>query len=129
MIIASGELLPLGVDVTDDGDEKLTVDEIVMDPGQDPAEVIDLSEMKSEVDHVLDSSTSDGSKKLASLLNDRDRTILELRFGLDGKDERTLEEIGKVFGLTRERVRQLENEALEKLRQRNDIDRLKVFIR
>ena len=40
-----------------------------------------------------------------------------LRFGLDGRGEKTLEEIGLQFGLTRERIRQLQNEALERLRE------------
>lgn len=47
----------------------------------------------------------------------RERSILKLRFGLDGGDEKTLEEIGDRFGLTRERIRQLQNEALSKLRR------------
>jgi RNA polymerase primary sigma factor len=62
-------------------------------------------------------------KTLLSLLGDlverlhpRERNILRLRFGLDGGEEKTLEEIGAEFGLTRERIRQLQNEALAKLR-------------
>lgn len=49
-------------------------------------------------------------------LTDRERTIIHLRFGLDGNARRTLEEIGNQFGITRERVRQLQNIALSKLR-------------
>ena len=49
-------------------------------------------------------------------LNDREREVLEMRFGLnDGKDH-TLEEVGKNFGVTRERIRQIEAKALRKLR-------------
>ncbi len=51
-------------------------------------------------------------------LTEREKMILYRRFGLFGNDEMTLEEIGKVVGLSRERVRQLEKEAKTKIRQR-----------
>ncbi|MBM3882006.1 MAG: sigma-70 family RNA polymerase sigma factor [Verrucomicrobia bacterium] len=54
---------------------------------------------------------------LVAKLNPRERAILQHRFGLDGGGERTLEEIGESFGVTRERIRQLQNLALEKLRR------------
>jgi len=54
---------------------------------------------------------------LIERLHPRERNILRLRFGLDGGEEKTLEEIGAEFGLTRERIRQVQNEALAKLRQ------------
>lgn len=49
-------------------------------------------------------------------LEERERKVIILRFGLDGSEAQTLEEIGRVIGLTRERVRQIETSALEKLR-------------
>jgi RNA polymerase primary sigma factor len=49
-------------------------------------------------------------------LTDREKAILAMRFGLNDGVEKTLEEIGKVFGVTRERIRQIESEALKKLR-------------
>ena len=51
-------------------------------------------------------------------LDPREATILRYRFGLDGGGEKTLEEVGKKFGVTRERIRQLQNIALKKLRKR-----------
>jgi RNA polymerase primary sigma factor len=56
--------------------------------------------------------------KLPTLLNvleKREREIIILRYGLDGKKERTLEDVGEMFGITRERIRQLQNLALEKM--------------
>ena len=53
---------------------------------------------------------------LLARLPEREARILRCRFGLDGKDEQTLEELGIEFGLTRERIRQLQNEAFKKLR-------------
>jgi RNA polymerase primary sigma factor len=50
-------------------------------------------------------------------LDDREATILRYRFGLDGGPERTLEEVGEKFGVTRERVRQIQNIALSKMRK------------
>jgi RNA polymerase primary sigma factor len=54
-------------------------------------------------------------RKCLDSLNDRERRVLELRYGLDGGRARTLEEIGVVFNVTRERVRQIESHSLRKL--------------
>jgi RNA polymerase primary sigma factor len=56
-------------------------------------------------------------RELIERLPEREATILRYRFGLDGDDERTLEEVGQRFGVTRERIRQLQNIALNKLRK------------
>ncbi len=48
-------------------------------------------------------------------LPDRERRVIELRFGLLGEQPRTLEEVGRAFGVTRERIRQIENNTLRKL--------------
>ena len=55
--------------------------------------------------------------ELVKTLDQREATILRFRFGLDGGNERTLEEVGEKFGVTRERVRQIQNIALRKLRR------------
>lgn len=56
-------------------------------------------------------------RDLIKTLDERESTILHFRFGLDGGAERTLEEVGREFGVTRERVRQIQNIALKKLRR------------
>jgi len=48
-------------------------------------------------------------------LPERERKVIELRFGLKGEHPRTLEEVGREFGVTRERIRQIENNTLKKL--------------
>ena len=54
---------------------------------------------------------------LLTVLDDRERKIIDARFGLAGQKPRTLEEVGQEFGVTRERIRQLQNIALKKLRR------------
>lgn len=61
-------------------------------------------------------------------LNEREQMILKLRYGLLDERPRTLEEIGQVYKITRERVRQIEDKALQKLRKNSQRDRLKVFL-
>jgi RNA polymerase primary sigma factor len=65
--------------------------------------------------------------ELVNALDDREAEILNLRFGLDGRPPRTLAEVGRRFHVTRERVRQLQNAALHRLRrliQKRDRQRL-----
>src|SRR5439155_1220832 len=59
-------------------------------------------------------------KDLLTVLDERELRILTLRFGLDGKRELTLEEVGRKFRVTRERIRQLQNIALRKLKRALD---------
>jgi RNA polymerase primary sigma factor len=59
-------------------------------------------------------------------LSARERRVLELRYGLDGQHPRTLDEVGRTFNVTRERIRQIENQSLKKLRALADAQRLRV---
>jgi RNA polymerase primary sigma factor len=56
-------------------------------------------------------------RELVSTLDAREKEILRQRFGLDGDNEKTLEEVGEQFGVTRERIRQIQEIALRKLRK------------
>jgi RNA polymerase primary sigma factor len=64
-------------------------------------------------------------KKILSTLSHRQRRVLELRYGLDGEHPRTLDEISRTFNVTRERIRQIENQSLKKLRALADSHSLK----
>ena len=55
-------------------------------------------------------------RTILSTLSQRERRVLELRYGLDGEHPRTLDEVGRTFNVTRERIRQIENQSLKKLR-------------
>jgi RNA polymerase primary sigma factor len=55
-------------------------------------------------------------QKILGMLSYRERRVLELRYGLNGEHPRTLDEVGRTFNVTRERIRQIENQSLKKLR-------------
>jgi len=61
-------------------------------------------------------------------LSERERKVIELRFGLDDGHPRTLEEVGREFGVTRERIRQIESKTLCKLRHPSRSGRLKDYL-
>ena len=63
------------------------------------------------------------------LLNPREQKIVKMRFGLEGYRTNTLEEVGKEFGVTRERIRQIEAKALERLKKHEDSKRLKDYLK
>ena len=55
-------------------------------------------------------------RSILGCLSQRERRVLELRYGLDGQQPRTLDEVGRTFNVTRERIRQIEHQSLKKLR-------------
>ena len=67
--------------------------------------------------NVVGRGLTEQIEKLLGGLGDKEAEIIRLRFGLDGDGPMTLKEIGKHVGLTRERIRQIEKEALEKLNE------------
>jgi RNA polymerase primary sigma factor len=64
-------------------------------------------------------------RKILGTLSHRERRVLELRYGLDGQHPRTLDEVGRTFNVTRERIRQIENQSLKKLRALADSNSLR----
>ncbi len=81
-----------------------------------PAEAASHQLLKEQVEAVLDS------------LSGRERRVLQLRFGLEDGRARTLEEVGKEFNVTRERIRQIEAKALRKLRHPSRSRKLKDYL-
>ncbi len=81
-----------------------------------PSDAAAYELLKEQLEDVLDT------------LTDREENVLRLRFGLEDGRTRTLEEVGKVFGVTRERIRQIEAKALRKLRHPSRSKRLKDFL-
>jgi RNA polymerase primary sigma factor len=64
-------------------------------------------------------------KRALDALPERERQVIELRYGLKGNEPLTLEEVGRAFGVTRERIRQIENNTLKKLKQLPEAQRLR----
>src|SRR5271169_1861522 len=97
---------PASLDAPISDDDSTEFGEIVGDEdAQTPFELLRDKNLRDEVSELLE------------VLDDRERKIIFQRFGLDGGKPKTLEEVGKKFGVTRERIRQLQNIALAKLRR------------
>ncbi|MEM1166622.1 MAG: RNA polymerase sigma factor RpoD/SigA [Planctomycetota bacterium] len=104
-------------------------------PTDGDGEPINPGELIADSDAVLPESTvfrsdeMDTVYRLLDAIDEREARVLRLRFGLDGQEALTLKQIGETIGLTRERVRQIEVEALRKLNQRLKDDRPSRFFR
>jgi len=81
------------------------------------SEMVEDERAVNPYDELEDKTVTGMLQDMVKHLNDREATILRYRFGLDGGAEKTLEEVGVKFGVTRERVRQIQNLALRKLRK------------
>jgi len=68
------------------------------------------------------------TSKLLKYLDSREQSIIICRFGLNGEKPKTLEELGQMLGFSKERIRQIENEALEKLRKNKNLRQLKDYL-
>jgi RNA polymerase primary sigma factor len=103
--LKSAALRPASLDEPVQDGEGFQFGDIVSDEeSENPFETLRDKDTLEEIDEVLE------------VLEYRERIIINLRFGLDGQEPKTLEEIGKNIGVTRERIRQLQNLALAKLR-------------
>ncbi len=100
-----------------DEDDSLLGDFIPDEDSLTPDEASAYELLKGDVGGVL------------NLLTPREQKILKMRFGLDGEWAHTLEEVGKEFGVTRERIRQIEAKALMKLRKSKDSKKLKDYLK
>ena len=81
------------------------------------SEIVEDTRAVNPYDELEDKTVTGMLQDMVKHLDAREATILRFRFGLDGGNEKTLEEVGEKFGVTRERVRQIQNLALRKLRK------------
>ena len=80
------------------------------------------------MDAAVFSSLSDATNDILNTLTPREAKVLRMRFGIDMSTDHTLEEVGKQFDVTRERIRQIEAKALRKLRHPSRSERLRNFM-
>ncbi|HKP88629.1 MAG TPA: RNA polymerase sigma factor RpoD, partial [Thermoleophilaceae bacterium] len=79
----------------------------------------------SPFEQAIENLRRENVRKALDALPDREREVIEMRFGLKGHEARTLEEVGRAFGVTRERIRQIENTTLKKLEALPEAQRLR----
>lgn len=109
------EVTSLEAPVGEDGESMLG--DFIPDEGQpSPVDAASKQLLKNHLDEVL------------ATLSDREARVLKLRFGLEGNKQMTLEEVGKVFGVTRERIRQIEAKALRKLKHPSRRKKLQDYL-
>ncbi|MEK8107474.1 RNA polymerase sigma factor SigB [Micromonospora sp. M12] len=108
---------PVSLDqaVGDDGESALGDFVASVDPRNEPSDAAGQGELRNEVSIVL------------ATLSQREQAVIRLRFGLDDGRQRTLDEVGREFGLSRERIRQIEKVTLLKLRAPERAQRLEAY--
>ncbi|MFD0973910.1 RNA polymerase sigma factor SigB [Plantactinospora endophytica] len=108
---------PVSLDqaVGEDGESALGDFVAAVDPREEPGDTVSRGMLRNEVEIVL------------ATLSQREQAVIRLRFGLDDGRQRTLDEVGREFGLSRERIRQIEKVTLLKLRHPSRADRLEAY--
>ena len=93
--------------------------------GSELGDLIEDAALPSPLDQTLENVRRETLSRVLAALPERERGVLVMRYGLDGEEPRTLEEVGHAFGVTRERIRQIETQTLRKLKSRPEAERLR----
>ena len=115
--IAKSAQLPISLETPIGKEEDSRLGDFIESDGETPEDQVAKNLLREDLESVLDT------------LSPRERDVLRLRYGLDDGRMKTLEEIGQIFNVTRERIRQIEAKALRKLRHPNRNSILKEYIR
>ncbi len=137
------------------GSEDATLEQIAEQCGMEPQDVLELMQMSREVSSldapvnreedssfgdfiesdgprpeevVMDKSMKESVHRILETLPEKERGIIKLRFGLDNQDAMSLKEVGEIYHLTKERIRQIEKKVLTGLQQNEDVKHLRAFI-
>jgi len=115
LLLAAGDDVSLSAAVGEEGNLELgdTLE-------QETIPSVELEMIRSSFEQRIQSMVGD--------LDDKEREVIRMRFGLDGEEPRTLQEIGELMGLSRERIRQIESRAKEKLRRSREAQGLRGYL-
>lgn len=113
----SKEVASLDYTIGDDGDSSFMLGDFVED-----------KETVSPQASIVHEDLKEQLSELLTTLTEREEQIIRLRYGLNGEESKTLKEVGDIFKITRERVRQIESKALEKLQNPSRNKKIKAFL-
>ena len=141
--------------IENETNDDASIEDIARECGMEPSDVLDLMQIARDVssldaplgteedtsfgdfiesdeprpeDYVMDKAMKSSVNKILASLPEKERGIIRLRFGLDNNEAMSLKEVGEIYHLTKERIRQIEKKVLSNLRADEDVQNLKAFI-
>lgn len=138
-----------------EGSEDASIEDIARECGMESSDVLELMQIARDVssldapvgheedasfgdfieseeprpeEYVMDKAMKSSVEKILASLPEKERGIIRLRFGLDNNEAMSLKEVGEIYNLTKERIRQIEKKVLSNLRQSEEVQHLKTYI-
>ncbi len=149
------QILHAKTELQKSGNDDASIEEIAAQCGMEPEDVLEILQMSREVSSldapvnkeedtsfgdfiesdkprpeevVMDNSMKESVKRILDTLPEKERGIITLRFGLGNQDAMSLKEVGEIYNLTKERIRQIEKKVLNNLLQNEEVKELKAYI-
>ena len=141
--------------IENEGSDDASIEDIARECGMEPSDVLELMQIARDVssldaplgseedssfgdfiesdeprpeDYVMDKAMKNSVEKILASLPEKERGIIKLRFGLDNNEAMSLKEVGEIYHLTKERIRQIEKKVLSGLRADEEVQNLKAYI-
>ena len=141
--------------IENEGSDDASIEDIARECGMEPSDVLELMQIARDVssldaplgseedssfgdfiesdepkpeDYVMDKAMKSSVEKILASLPEKERGIIKLRFGLDNNEALSLKEVGEIYHLTKERIRQIEKKVLSSLRADEEVQNLKAYI-